>query len=131
MPELHDLFATPDQEDTGVPLPGRRVRVLDAVQQPEPEPRLVRRADTGRVYVTTEYSELDDGGVVPHQLYDVTEDFEQLSEDPHVPFGPALYAIASRVYDVAVEMNPDATRASRIDAIASSLAYTFRGPSSD
>ncbi len=131
MPDLHDLFASQHQEGTGVPLPGRRVRVLDADQQREPEPRLVRKSDTGRVYVATEYTELEDGGVLPHQLYDVTEDFEQLSEDPHVPFGPALYAIASRVHDVAVEANPDATRASRIDTIASSLAYTFRGPSSD
>ena len=57
----------------------------------------------------------------------MSKDFEQLTDDPHIPFGPALYPIAARVYDIACDETSGDSRAARVEAIASSLAYTFRG----
>jgi hypothetical protein len=33
----------------------------------------------------------------------VSKDFEQLTDDPHILFGPPLYPIAARVYDIACD----------------------------
>jgi len=90
------------------------------------EPRLVRGAG-GRVYVTTSYRERD-GTVVPRAKHDVTEDFELLTGDPHLLHGPALHAIATRVYELAHDDAGHKSDRARIGAIAAALAYTFRGP---
>ncbi len=127
MPDLRDLSAVPDgHDDSASSTPGRH-RVTEPSASPEPEPRLVRSEVNGRVYVVTVYDERDDGQIVPHEKYDVSEDFEQLSDDPHIPFGPALYGLAARLYDLARDETPGATRAACVDAMASNLAYTFRG----
>ena len=85
------------------------------------------RSPDGRVYVTTSYRERPDGTVVPREKHEVTEDFELLTDDPHLPYGPALRAIAARVYELAHEDGHMSDEA-RIGAIAAALAYTFRGP---
>lgn len=126
MPELRDLFAVPDHPDSqGEPSQGRHRRT-DPAEPLEPEPRLVRSTVNGRVYVVTVYDQRDDGQIVPREKYDVSEDFEQLTDDPHIPFGPALYGIAARMYDIACDETSGDSRAARVEAIASSLAYTFR-----
>ena len=131
MTQLRDLFALPDDPD-GNDDPSRgRHRTTEPAESPEPEPRLVRSAVNGRVYVVTVYDERDDGQIIPREKYDVSEDFEQLTEDPHVPFGPALYAIAARLYDIASDESSGDSRAARVEAIASGLAYTFRGQSAE
>jgi hypothetical protein len=79
----------------------------------------------------TLYDEREDGEIVPREKYDVSEDFEQLTEDPHIPFGPALYAIAARVYDIVADETSGDSRAARVEAIASTLAYTFRGQAAE
>lgn len=127
MTELRDLFAVPDEHDTDDATRGRH-RSAEPGGPLEPEPRLLRSAVNGRVYAVTLYDEREDGEIVPREKYDVSEDFEQLTEEPHVPFGPALYAIAARVYDIACDESSGDSRAARVEAIASSLAYTFRAP---
>lgn len=124
MTELRDLFAVPNDQDSHETL-GRH-RSAEPGEPGEPEPRLLRSAVNGRVYVVTLYDERD-GEIIPREKYDVSEDFEQLTDDPHIPFGPALYAIAARVYDIACDETSGDSRAARVEAIASSLAYTFRG----
>ena len=125
MTELRDLFAVPDDQDHD-DTQGRH-RSAEPGEPPEPEPRLLRSAVNGRVYAVTLYDERDDGEIVPREKYDGSEDFEQLTDDPHVPFGPALYAVAARVYDLATDETSGDSRAGRVEAIASTLAYTFRG----
>ncbi len=125
MTELRDLFAVPDVQDSHDASQGRH-RSADPSEPGEPEPRLLRSGVNGRVYAVTVYDERD-GEIIPREKYDVSEDFEQLTDDPHVPFGPALYAIAARVYDLACDETSGDSRAARVEAIASSLAYTFRG----
>jgi hypothetical protein len=126
MTELRDLFAVPDEDSLDDTTQGRH-RSAEPGEAVEPEPRLVRSAVNGRVYAVTVYDEREDGEIVPREKYDVSEDFEQLTDDPHIPFGPALYAIAARVYDIACDETSGDSRAARVEAIASSLAYTFRG----
>jgi len=126
MTELRDLFAVPDEDSLDDTTEGRH-RSAEPGEAVEPEPRLVRSAVNGRVYAVTVYDEREDGEIVPREKYDVSEDFEQLTDDPHIPFGPALYAIAARVYDIACDETSGDSRAARVEAIASSLAYTFRG----
>ena len=76
MPDLRDLSAVPDgHDDSASSTPGRH-RVTEPSASPEPEPRLVRSEVNGRVYVVTVYDERDDGQIVPHEKYDVSEDFE-------------------------------------------------------
>jgi len=130
MTELRDLFAVPDDQDSHDVTQGRH-RSAEPGDPVEPEPRLVRSAVNGRVYAVTLYDERDDGQIVPREKYDVSEDFEQLTDDPHIPFGPALYAIAARVYDLATAETSRDSRAARVEAIASTLAYTFRGRSAE
>jgi len=127
MTELRDLFAVPDDQDSLEDPTHGRHRSAEPGEPVEPEPRLLRSAVNGRVYAVTLYDERDDGEIVPREKYDVSEDFEQLTGDPHIPFGPALYAIAARVYDIACDETSGDSRAARVEAIASSLAYTFRG----
>ncbi len=130
MTQLRDLFALPDDPDDNDPTQGRH-RSTEPGESVEPEPRLVRSAVNGRVYVVTLYDQRDDGQIVPREKYDVSEDFEQLTDDPHIPFGPALYAVAARLYDIASDESSDDSRAARVEAIASSLAYSFRGQAAD
>jgi hypothetical protein len=125
MTELRDLFAVPNDQDRHDATQGRH-RSAEPGEPVEPEPRLLRSAINGRVYAVTVYDERD-GEIIPREKYDVSEDFEQLTDDPHIPFGPALYAIAARVYDIACDEISGDSRAARVEAIASSLAYTFRG----
>ena len=127
MTELRDLSAVPDDQDSLEDPTHGRHRSAEPGEPVEPEPRLLRSAVNGRVYAVTLYDERDDGEIVPREKYDVSEDFEQLTGDPHIPFGPALYAIAARVYDIACDETSGDSRAARVEAIASSLAYTFRG----
>lgn len=124
--DLRDLYALPDdREGQDESSPGRHRRI-EPGDSGEPVPRLARSAVNGRVYVVTVYDLRDDGQIVPHEKYDVSEDFEQLSDDPHIPFGPALYAVAARLYDIASDETSGDSRAARVEAIASNLAYTFR-----
>jgi hypothetical protein len=127
MAQLRDLCAVPDDQDSHDDPSQGRHRSTKPGESVEPEPRLVRSAVNGRVYVVTLYDQRDDGQIVPREKYDVSEDFEQLTDDPHIPFGPALYAMAGRLYDLACDETSGDSRAVRIEAIASSLAYTFRG----
>jgi hypothetical protein len=130
MTELRDLFAVPNDHDIDDATQGRH-RSAEPGEPLEPEPRLLRSAVNGRVYAVTLYDEREDGEIVPREKYDVSEDFEQLTEDPHIPFGPALYAIAARVYDIAADETSGNSRAARVAAIASTLAYTFRGQAAE
>jgi hypothetical protein len=125
MTELRDLFAVPDDQDSD-DAPHGRHRSAEPGEPVEPEPRLLRSGVNGRVYAVTLYDERD-GEIIPREKYDVSEDFEQLTDEPHIPFGPALYAIAARVYDIASDETSGDSRAARVEAIASTLAYTFRG----
>ena len=131
MTELRDLFAVPDDQDSQDDVPRGRHRSDEPGEAVEPEPRLVRSAVNGRVYVVTHYDERDDGQIVPHDKYDVSEDFEQLTDEPHIPFGPALYGIAARLYDISSDETSSDSRAARVEAIASHLAYTFRDQPAD
>jgi hypothetical protein len=130
MTELRDLFAVPNDHDIDDATQGRH-RSAEPGEPLEPEPRLLRSAVNGRVYAVTLYDEREDGEIVPREKYDVSEDFEQLTEDPHIPFGPALYAIAARVYDIVADETSGDSRAARVEAIASTLAYTFRGQAAE
>ena len=130
MTELRDLFAVPNEHDIDDATQGRH-RSAEPGEPLEPEPRLLRSAVNGRVYAVTLYDEREDGEIVPREKYDVSEDFEQLTEDPHIPFGPALYAIAARVYDIVADETSGDSRAARVEAIASTLAYTFRGQAAE
>ena len=129
MTELRDLFAVPNDHDIDDATQGRH-RSAEPGEPLEPEPRLLRSAVNGRVYAVTVYDERD-GEIIPREKYDVSEDFEQLTEDPHIPFGPALYAIAARVYDIVADETSGDSRAARVEAIASTLAYTFRGQAAE
>ena len=117
---LRDVSAVPRQAKSPV-------EESAPVGAPQPqEPRLVRSSD-GRVYVITSYRVRGDGSIVPRERHDVTEDFEQLSDDPHLPHGPALRAIARRLYEIAHDDDGPTSEHARIDAIAAALTYTFRG----
>ena len=45
-----------------------------------------RSVVNGRVYVVILYDQGDDGHIIPREKYDVSEDFEQLTDEPHIPF---------------------------------------------
>lgn len=48
---------------------------------PKQQPRLLRSALTGQVYVVTRYTQDEHGNIVASTKYDVTEDFWKLANE--------------------------------------------------